>query len=304
MLFGKKCIYCGGEYSSILKRRCPFCDNIDFANIDSVTVADTEMTYRTETEEEFDPVMSDYLSDMDGWQHYETNTVKYRVENGYNITFLIYYTDGSNFRRTYHETHPMAQRLQEIAESNNLHTNVEESLQSTLEILNDITRWDSPFDYDNVAKGFRQLAKLYNLSSNPTEQDLIEATRLKISSILMSDAEEYVESVKELLFYLLAQSSDDNDDFSTSTIRDIIFTQKTKDGTDAFSVLSRNEDVTDSTVLAFVRKREVNKFRKILVATLGNNKSEIQNDNVIIWDMKMLISAYMKAFKKAAKSDV
>ncbi len=52
MLFGKKCQYCGKEYSGFKHTHCPYCDDIDFANIDSVTIMNTEMTYRIETEEE------------------------------------------------------------------------------------------------------------------------------------------------------------------------------------------------------------------------------------------------------------
>ena len=304
MLFGRKCKYCRNEYSSFKHIHCPYCDDIDFANIDSVTIMDTEMTYRTETEEEFDPVMTNFLTDMDGWQHYETKTIEYEVENGYNITFVIHYTDGSSEWKTYHESNPLAQRLQEIIESHNLYTNIEESLQNVVEILSDTTKWGSPFDYDKVATKFSQMAKLYNLLSNPTEQELIEASRLKITSILMSDMKEYVESIQELLFYILAENSDDNDDFIVSNINDIIFTQKNDKGIDAFSILNPNEDVTDDTVIAYERKRDFNDFRKILIATLGNNKAKIQYDDVIIWDMKMLISAYMKAFEKAVSKQV
>lgn len=304
MLFGKKCQYCGKEYAAFKYARCPYCDEIDFANIDSVTIIDTEMTYRIETEEEFDPVMTNFLTDMDGWQHYETKTIEYEVENGYNITFVIHYTDGSSEWKTYHESNPLAQRLLEIEEESNLFTELEDSINEVNEILNDTTQWGSPFDYNEVASKFSQMAKLYNLSSNPTEQELIEATRLKITSILMSDMKEYVESIQELLFYILAENSDDNDDFVVSNIQDIIFTQNTATGVDAFAILDANEDITDSTVIAYERKRDFNDFRKILIATLGNNKAKIQYDNVIVWDMKMLISAYMKAFEKAVSKQV
>lgn len=303
MLFGKKCQYCGKKYAAFKYARCPYCDEIDFANIDSVTIIDTEMTYRIETEEEFDPVMTNFLTDMDGWQHYETKIVEYEVENGYNITFVIHYTDGSSEWKTYHESNPLAQRLQEISEIHNLYTNVEENLQNVVEILSDTTEWGSPFDYNEVASKFSQMAKLYNLSSNPTEQELIEASRLKITSILMSDMKEYVESIQELLFYVLAENKVDNDDFSISNIQDIIFTQKTETGIDAFAILDPDEDVTDDTVIAYERKRVFNNFKKILITTLGKNKAKIQYDNVIVWDMKILISAYMRAFKKAAESN-
>lgn len=299
MLFGKKCQYCGNEYSSFNDIHCPYCDDIDFANIDSVTVTNTEMTYRTETEEEFDPVMTNFLTDMDGWQHYETKTVEYEVENGYAITFLIYYTNGSSVTKTYHELHPIAQRLQEISENHNVHTNFQESFYNAVEILSDTTGWSSPFDYDKVATKFSQMTSLYNLSSNPTEQELIEAARLKITSILMSDMKEYVESIQELLFYILAENSDDNDDFNIGNINDIVFTQNTAAGADAFAILNPDENVTNDTVIAYERKRVFNNFRKILVATLGNNTSKIKYENIMVWDMKMIISAYMKAFKKA-----
>ena len=39
-------------------------EDLDFPNIDSVTIVNTEMTYRIETEEEFDPVMTNFLTDI------------------------------------------------------------------------------------------------------------------------------------------------------------------------------------------------------------------------------------------------
>lgn len=299
VLFGKKCQYCGREYSSIKYMRCPYCDEIDFANIDSVTILNTEMTYCTETEEEFDPVMTEFLTRQDGWQHYETKTVEYEVENGYQYTFLIYYTDGKSISKTYHESHPIAQRLLEIQENSNLFTELENSINEVNEILSNTTEWGSPFDYDEVAVKFSQMANLYNIKSNATEQELTEATRLKITSILMSNRKEYVESIQELLFFILAENSNDNDDFNLSNIRDFIFTQKTTKGIDAFAILDVDEDVTDDTVIAYERRRVFNKFRKVLIATLGNNKAKIQYNDIIVWDMKMLISAYMRAFQKA-----
>ena len=107
MLFGKK----RKPNKNANQSNSFYYDDIDFANIDYVTVVNTEMTYRTETEEEFDPVMTNFLTDMDGWQHYETKTVEYEVENGYEYTFLIYYTNGESISRKYHESHPTAQRL-------------------------------------------------------------------------------------------------------------------------------------------------------------------------------------------------
>jgi hypothetical protein len=116
MLFGKKCKYCGKEYSNFNNIHCPYCDDIDFSNIDSVTVTDTEMTYRTETEEEFDPVMTNFLTDMDGWQHYETETVEYEVPNGLNYCFTIKYKNGETIYRAFHESSYLTKRLLEYCD--------------------------------------------------------------------------------------------------------------------------------------------------------------------------------------------
>ena len=125
MLFGKK---------RKSNKNSFYYDDIDFENIDYVTIVNTEMTYRTETEEEFDPVMTNFLTDMDGWQHYETKTVEYEVENGYEYTFLIYYANGSSISRTYHESHPTAQRLLEINQ------NLSGTLDEVIDCLHNISK--------------------------------------------------------------------------------------------------------------------------------------------------------------------
>lgn len=86
-------------------------ETIDFQNITSVTLDGVEPAYRTESEEEFDPVMTDFLSRQDGWQHYETNTVEYEVEDGDNYLFTIRYKNGTEIYRKFHESSPLAQRL-------------------------------------------------------------------------------------------------------------------------------------------------------------------------------------------------
>ena len=86
-------------------------ENIDFYNIESVSLDYTEPAYRTETAEEFDPVMSDFLTRQDGWQHYETETVEYEVLDGENYCFTITYKDGSKIYRKFHESSPITQRL-------------------------------------------------------------------------------------------------------------------------------------------------------------------------------------------------
>ena len=42
---------------------------IDFGNIQEVDITCREMTYRIEEREEFDIVMTNFLTEQDGWQH-------------------------------------------------------------------------------------------------------------------------------------------------------------------------------------------------------------------------------------------
>jgi hypothetical protein len=105
------CPLCGNKYFGFAGRRCPNCDDIDYQKIQKVTIIDEEDVYRIETEEEFDIVMSTYLTEIDGWQHYETKTVEYEVPDGYDLIFLIIYEGGRREYRKYHSSSPFAQRL-------------------------------------------------------------------------------------------------------------------------------------------------------------------------------------------------
>lgn len=89
---------------------------IDFGNIQEVDIACREMTYRIEEREEFDIVMTNFLTEQDGWQHYETKTVEYEVPDGYEYTFLIYYKNGRKEMRVYHESLPITDMLIEISD--------------------------------------------------------------------------------------------------------------------------------------------------------------------------------------------
>lgn len=102
-------------------------ENIDFHNIKSVTLDCTETAYRIETEEEFDPVMTDFLTRQDGWQHYETKTVEYEVENGLNYCFTIRYKNGTEIYRKFHETSWLTERLLEYCNKENDDCSVDDS---------------------------------------------------------------------------------------------------------------------------------------------------------------------------------
>jgi|GEM_PF-5035141 len=88
-------------------------ENIDFNNIDYVTFDGTEPAYRIETEEEYDPVNTVALSQMNGAPCYATKTVEYEVPNGENYCFTIRYKDGSEIYRMFHEDSPLTKRLLE-----------------------------------------------------------------------------------------------------------------------------------------------------------------------------------------------
>lgn len=86
-------------------------ENIDFDNIASVTFDGTMPAHRIETEEEFDIVNSAYLTDLDGWQHYETESVEYEVPDGNDYCFTIRYKDGTEIYRKFHESSPITAKL-------------------------------------------------------------------------------------------------------------------------------------------------------------------------------------------------
>ena len=86
-------------------------EDIDWGNIEYVTLDGTETAYRIEEEEEFDIVMSDFLTQQDGWQHYETKTVQHEVEDGGNYCFTIRYKDGKEIHRKFHEDSDLSERL-------------------------------------------------------------------------------------------------------------------------------------------------------------------------------------------------
>ena len=104
------------KYHAMLQQK--HYEHIDFNNIAYVTLDDVETAYRIETEEEFDPVMSDFLTQQDGWQHYETKTVEYEVEDGVNYYFTIKYKNGTQIQRKFHERSEKANLLLKYCNKN------------------------------------------------------------------------------------------------------------------------------------------------------------------------------------------
>ena len=129
-------------------------EDIDWGNIEYVTLDCTETAYRIEEEEEFDPVMTDFLTRQDGWQHYETKTVEYEVEDGENYCFTIRYKNGTEIYRKFHETSPLTERLLEYCNNNN-DGSLFGSLFDTLnKIDNTISKLENVVDAELVKAGY------------------------------------------------------------------------------------------------------------------------------------------------------
>ena len=127
-------------------------EDIDWGNIDYVTLDGTEIAYRIEEKEEFDIVASTFLSEMDGWPHYETNTVEYEVEDGENYCFTIRYKDGTEIYRKFHETSSFTERLLEYCNKNN---GIGGSLFDTLEEIDKtVTKLERVVDAELVKAGY------------------------------------------------------------------------------------------------------------------------------------------------------
>ena len=102
-----------GKWSKIVRDQ----DDMDWENIEHVALVRAETTYRIETREEFDPVMTDMLSQMDGWAHYETETVEHRINNGENYVFSIKCKNGNEIFCKSHESSSLTARLLEYCDA-------------------------------------------------------------------------------------------------------------------------------------------------------------------------------------------
>ena len=107
------CSICGEKYNPFLNHVCPHCDGIDFNNIRSVEILQEEELTHIEKRFEFDPVQSAYLTQMDGWQHFEGEEVEEEVFDGILYTFLIHFKDHSSLEKTYKSDSTFAQKLLE-----------------------------------------------------------------------------------------------------------------------------------------------------------------------------------------------
>ena len=290
----KVCPYCGSKYFAFLQDRCPNCDDIDFDNIDMIHLSDSEQAYRTETREEFDIVTSTYLTDLDGWPHYETETVEYEVPNGENYTFVIIYKDGKHIIRKYHCSSPFAKKLLEHRKL----FNIEKELTDVFEEVRNVFA-PKPYasDYEMACSHFKQMQQLYRLDDNSDDDDFVRATEIKMTELIMANEDDFNQSIYELLLFLLS-TEEDGDILELTDEDDISFLQQSEKGIDAFAVLTKGENILDKTLLKFEKIRQRNKYRKLAIISTGTNRAKMTFPDIIVWDIEKVCEAYVSAFEK------
>lgn len=280
-------------------------EDIDWGNIECVTLDCTETAYRIEEEEEFDPVATDFLTRQDGWQHYETKTVEYEVEDGENYCFTIRYKNGTEIYRKFHETSPLTERLLEYC--NNASTEVSAVMETVNNVVSEIgymfNSGAKKSDYETAFLNFKQMQSLYGLNENSTQEDFEKAAEVKMTSVIMSNTIDFNQSIYELMLYLL--SSEEDGDILEKTDKDeLSFLQQTDNGIDAFAILEKGKNADNSIVMQYDKTRIRNGFRKAVILTTGRNTATISNTDIVIWDIKKICVAYISAFKKVVSEKV
>lgn len=290
------------EYRRAMEEKRRY-EDIDFNNIDFVTLDGTEPAYRTETEEEFDPVMTDFLTRQDGWQHYETKTVEYEVEDGENYLFTIRYKDGTEIYRSFHESSWLTERLLEYCKKRN--AEISSAIADVVNAANNVATelgtlfnsQSSDKSYENAFSKFKQMQHLYNLHEASSQEDFEKAAEIRMTSLIMANETDFSQSIFELMLYLLSTKAD-GDILQKIDHTDIMFTQQTENGLDAFSVLPKGENAVNGTLMRFEKTRQTGGYRKIVILTTGRDVSTISNPNIVVWDIKKICAAYISAFKK------
>ena len=112
----------------------------------------------------------------------------------------------------------------------------------------------------------------------------------------MADEDKYRRLIYELLLFLL--STPEEGDILKKTDKDgFDYLQHSDLGTDAFVISEQNTDIDDNIVTSVNKARIRNNYRKAAIISTGNNISTITLPDVIVWDIKNLSLAYMRAFK-------
>jgi DNA polymerase III epsilon subunit-like protein len=274
-------------------------EDIDWGNIEYVTLDCTETAYRIKEEEEFDIVATNFLSEMDGWQHYETKTVEYEVEDGENYCFTIRYKNGTEIYRKFHETSSLTERLLEYCNNNNVSSEVSAVMDAVNNVVSEIGNMfnSGNSDYETAFLNFKQMQSLYGLNENSTQEDFEKAAEVKMTSVIMSNTIDFNQSIYELMLYLL--STEEDGDILEKTDKDeLSFLQQTDNGIDAFVILEKGKNADNRIVMQYDKTRIRNGYRKAIILTTGSNTATISNPDIVIWDIKKICVAYISAFKK------
>lgn len=295
-MFKKRCPVCKSKYSSRRHKLCLVCAGIDFSEIHTVEILNEQDTFRTVKEERFDAVSTNFLPELDGWQHYETETVEREVLNSKTYTFLIKYNSGEELVRALHEDSPVTERLLGILTA----YVTEDDINQVLDIFGDLLRITvgELFDYCNSEVYFQALAEEYSLDDTSSIEDYNFAINDILTTLIRRDIAEYKNSIYSALFYCLAECREDEESFSASAYEDLVF-YKTSSGTDAFIVLESSYNVNKELLAEYEAKRQQNSFRKIVILQYSDKMEKSSSPTLVAMDKKAIVSIYNKALKKA-----
>ena len=276
-------------------------EDIDWGNIERVDFYGTQNAFRIEEEEEYDPTYTIALSEMNGAPCYGTKTVQHLVENGENYCFNIRYKNGTEIYREFHETSPLAERLLEYCNKNNVSSKISSVCKAVNNVVSEIgNMFGSGYgysDYETAFLNFKQMQSLLELNENSTQEEFEKAAEIKMSSVIMSNTDDFNQSIYELMLYLL--SSEEDGDILEKTDKDeLTFLQQSEKGLDAFAILPKGQDADNSIVMKYDAIRNRKGYRKAVILTTGTETATISNPNIVIWDIKKICMAYINAFKK------
>lgn len=276
-------------------------ENIDWDNIECVLFEGTETAYRIEEEEEFDPEMTFFLTQRDGWQHYETKTVEYEVEDGLNYCFNIRYKDGTVIYRVFHETSVLTERLLEYHNKNM--SDIAESFNNVADALGNLfTSQSDKSDYETAFSNFKLMQELYGLNENSTQEDFEKAAEIKMSSLITSDTNNFNQAIYELMLYLLSNKTE-GDILEKINKDELSFLQQTDDGIDAFAILPKGKNVDNNVIVEYEKIGIRNDYRKVVILTTGKNISTLHCPDIEVWDIRNICLMYNLAFKKVVTEE-
>jgi len=196
-------------------KKCPHCDDIDFANILYCRIDNTEMTYHTEERLHWKKYY------YDGSFHSLAEPHEVTIQDGLNYTFTIVYSNNKPTEtRIYHETSVFCKRLLEKAENNPITNSLNEVAEALSNLGNsrELTKEEMKKLLGSCAKVAKEKAEIRHyskqelteyLSQYYNEDEITEAllaVTIDFKNAAVISAKDYIKafggSYKNLLDYL------------------------------------------------------------------------------------------------------